>query len=155
MKTYPGNTFRLETPHPSKDGHLYEGVRYAWLCFAVDCPWTGGNAAPALVAPIRTPTGIKPWRLTALRLVAKFQPVSYTGSFTSSDLRLEKIWYTGAYGIRSNMQGNDYGSILIDRGDRSAFQGDGHPSMAAAEAVFGSPDVYELTRLVSMKGLGS
>ena len=45
------------------------------------------------------------------------------------------------------MQGNDYGSILIDRGDRDAFQGDGHPSMAAAEAVFGSPDIYELTRL--------
>jgi alpha-L-rhamnosidase len=106
VKTYPGNTFRLETPHPSKDGQLYEGVRYAWLCFAVDCPWTGGDAAPT--PPAAPPSGIKPWRLTALRLVAKFQPVSYTGSFTSSDPRLEKVWYTGAYGIRSNMVGDIY-----------------------------------------------
>jgi hypothetical protein len=144
VQLYPAHTFRLETPHPSHDRQLYEGVRYAWLCFAVDCPWTGGDAAPAPAATLPT---VKPWRLTALRLVAKFQPVSYTGSFRSSDPRLEKIWYTGAYGIRSNMQGNDYGSILIDRGDRSAFQGDGHPSMAAAEAAFGSGDIYELTRL--------
>ena len=97
MKTYPGNTFRLETPHPSKDGQLYEGVRYAWLCFAIDCSWTGGDARPRpLTAP---PSNIKPWRLTALRLVTNFQPVSYTGSFTSSDQRLEKIWYTGAYPV--------------------------------------------------------
>ena len=129
---------------PSHDKQLYEGVRFAWLCFAVRCPWTGGDAAPA---PTVTPPAIKPWRITALRLVAKFQPVSYTGSFASSDERLEKVWYTGAYGIRANMQGNDFGSILIDRGDRSAFQGDGHPSMAAAEAAFGSPQLYELTRL--------
>ena len=88
---YPGGTFRLETPHPSHDGQLYEGVRYAWLCFAVDCPWTGGDAAPATPAA-PPPAGIKPWRLTALRLVTKLQPVSYTGSFTSSDPRLEKIW---------------------------------------------------------------
>eukprot|EP01048_Picozoa_sp_COSAG05_P002910 COSAG05_NODE_127_length_17241_cov_7.514817_13_plen_483_part_00 len=144
VKQYASNTFRLETPHPSHDHQLYEGVRFAWLCFAMECPWTGGDAAPP---PAVTPPTVKPWRLTALRLVAKIQPVSYTGSFSSSDERLEKIWYTGAYGIRSNMQGNDYGSILIDRGDRSAFQGDGHPSMAAAEAAFGSKDIYELTRL--------
>ena len=105
VKTYSNATFRLETTHPSHDGQLYEGVRFAWLCFAVACPWTGGDAAPTpAVAP---PASTKPWRLTALRLVAKFQPVSYTGSFASSDPRLEKIWYTGAYGIRSNMQGND------------------------------------------------
>jgi hypothetical protein len=144
VKTYSDHTFRLETQHPSHDKQLYEGVRFAWLCFAVACPWTGGDAAPA---PVVIPPVVKPWRLTALRLVAKFQPVSYTGSFSSSDVRLERVWYTGAYGIRSNFQGNDFGSILIDRGDRSAFQGDGHPSMAAAEAAFGSPQLYELTRL--------
>eukprot|EP01050_Picozoa_sp_SAG11_P019065 SAG11_NODE_2979_length_2795_cov_1.494807_2_plen_327_part_00 len=145
VKTYGQLAFRLETQHPSHDKQLYEGVRFAWLCFAVACPWTGGDAAPASPAP--PPTNLKPWRLTALRLVTKFQPVSYTGSFASSDEQLERVWYTGAYGIRSNFQGNDFGSILIDRGDRSAFQGDGHPSMAAAEAAFGSPQLYELTRL--------
>ena len=143
VKLY-GNTFRLETQHPSGDGQLYEGVRFAWLCFAVACPWTGGDAAPAVTT---TPPAVRPWRLTALRLVAKFQPLPYTGSFASSDAGLERVWYTGAYGIRSNFQGNDFGSILIDRGDRSAFQGDGHPSMAAAEVAFGSPALYELTRL--------
>lgn len=64
-----------------------------------------------------------------------------------SIVALPRCRYTGAYGIRSNFQGNDFGSILIDRGDRSAFQGDGHPSMAAAEVAFGSPQLYELTRL--------
>eukprot|EP01045_Picozoa_sp_COSAG04_P055012 COSAG04_NODE_24910_length_315_cov_0.712963_2_plen_76_part_01 len=53
---------------PSHDKQLYEGVRFAWLCFAVRCPWTGGDAAPA---PAATPPAIKPWRITALRLVAK------------------------------------------------------------------------------------
>lgn len=56
------------------------------------------------------------------------------------------MWYTGAYGVRANMQGNNFGSILVDRGDRDAFQGDGHPSMAAAEAAFGGPPVYSLVK---------
>eukprot|EP01043_Picozoa_sp_COSAG02_P001203 COSAG02_NODE_24_length_52386_cov_726.042898_22_plen_283_part_00 len=89
VKMY-GTTFRLETHHPSGDGQLYEGVRFAWLCFAVACPWSGGDAAPAATV---NPPVVKPWRLTALRLVTKFQPLPYTGSFTSSDVRLERVWY--------------------------------------------------------------
>ena len=85
-----GTTFRLEAHHPSGDGQLYEGVRFAWLCFAVACPWSGGDAAPAATV---NPPVVKPWRLTALRLVTKFQPLPYTGSFTSSDVRLERVWY--------------------------------------------------------------
>lgn len=44
------------------------------------------------------------------------------------------------------LQGDNFGSILIDRGDRSAFQGDGHPSMATANVAFGQPAVYDLVR---------
>ena len=143
VKAYPRFSFRLETPHPSGDNQLYEGVRYAWLCFAANCPWDGGDAAPE---PPSTATLKTPFKITALRLVAKFQPIPYTGRFRSSDAGLERVWYTGAYGVRANMQGNNFGSILVDRGDRAAFQGDGHPSMAAAEAAFGGPAVYKLVK---------
>ena len=141
--------FRLEPPartSPKQDlsGRLYEGVRFAWLCFAVECPWTGSTTKPSPPSP--APTNTTPWRLTDLRLIYKFQPLQYTGSFTSSDPSLEKIWYTGAYGVRANMQGADYGSVLMDRGDRVDFQGDQNPTMAVAAVAFGSPGLYELTR---------
>ena len=145
--TMYGSTFRLETPVRSTldhSGHLYEGVRYAWLCFAVDCPWSGQRARPPAASPIVNRT--TSWRLTGLRLVYKFQPLAYTGSFSSCDPGLERIWYTGAYGVRANMQANSYGSILIDRGDRYPFQGDGYPTMIAAATAFGSPGQYDLTR---------
>ena len=152
VKPHGKATWRLETKHPSHETglpSLYEGVRFAWLCFAVDCPRSGGfgqdeRVPPQPLPPLPPPGAIKPWRLTSLRLVAKLQPVRYTGVFRSSDARLEKIWYSGAYGVRANMQGGNFGSILIDRGDRNAFQGDGHPSMATAEAAFAQPAVMKL-----------
>ncbi len=48
----------------------HEGVRFAWLCFAVRCPWSGGDAEP----PKPLPEAVtRPWRITGLRLVAKVQ----------------------------------------------------------------------------------
>lgn len=82
VKVYPHSSFRLETPHPSGDKQLYEGVRYAWLCFAANCPWDGGDASPQ---PPSKATLKTPFKITALRLVAKFQPISYMGAFRSSD----------------------------------------------------------------------
>ena len=75
-----------------------------------------------------------PWRIRGLRLVAQVKPLSYTGSFSSPDADLTRVWYTGAYSVKAAMLAKNFGSILVDRGDRVAFQGDGHPTMATAEA---------------------
>ena len=70
--------------------------------------------------------------------VAMVRPVPYTGSFTSSSPMLDRIWYTGAYGVRVNMHAAAIGSILIDRGDRKAFQGDNNVAGVVALTA-GSP----------------
>lgn len=105
-----GNTYRLET-----NPELYEGVRFTWLLFG-------------------PPTD--KWHITKISLVAKVKPVSYAGSFESSDAGLTKTWYTGAYGVRLNTEADAFNSILIERGDRVSIQGDGHPTMAAALVAF-------------------
>ena len=105
-----GTTYRLET-----NDELYEGVRFTWINF---------------------PTPSKPWRITSVSLVAKVKPVNYTGSFSSSDDTLTKSWYTGAYGVRLNMESDGFNSVLVERGDRVSIQGDGHPTMAASHVAF-------------------
>ena len=40
--------------------------------------------------------------------------------------------------MRLNMQANDFNSVLIERGDRVAIQGDGHPTIDAALVAFSS-----------------
>ena len=103
-------TYRLE---PNKE--LYEGVRYAWLLFE---PPRGATVAP--------------WTISGLRIVCKVKPVNYTASYASSDTLIERVWYQGAYAVRLNMEASEFNSILMERGDRVAIQGDGHPTMAAA-----------------------
>ena len=76
----------------------------------------------------------------SLSINPQVKPVNYTGSFTSSDPVLTSSWYSGAYGSRLNMMPYGFNSILMDRGDRVSIQGDGHPTMAAALAAFGSSD---------------
>ena len=56
------------------------------------------------------------------------------------------------YGVRLNMHERGFGSVLVQRGppgttDRVAFQGDGHTTLLAAMAAFGSPNAFELVRL--------
>jgi len=119
---YDGGWYRLET-----NGELYEGARYAFLFpkAAVD--------------------------VLEARVVARVRAVNYTGSFRSSDATLEKSWYAAAYGARLNMNADDFGSILMDRGDRVSIQGDGHPTMAAALAAFGAPATWDLVKLMLNK----
>ena len=105
-----GTTYRLET-----NDELYEGVRFTWIHF---------------------PSPSKPWHITSISLVAKVKPVNYTGSFTSSDDTLTESWYTGAYGVRLNMESDGFNSVLVERGDRVSIQGDGHPTMAASHVAF-------------------
>jgi hypothetical protein len=115
------NTFRLET-----NDELYEGVRFSFLHIqfahesTTDCV-----------------------EISDLSLVAKIKPIAYTGTFTSSDPMLTQAWYTGAYAVRLNMEEDDFNSILIERGDRVAIQGDGHPTMAAALVAFTSHDLIQ------------
>ena len=101
VTAYDNGSYRLETQHPSHDRQLYEGVRYAWLCFATSCPWSGGDASPP---PPNKTIPVREWTMTGLRLVSKVQPIPYSGSFHSSDPTLTSIWWTGAYGVRNNMQ---------------------------------------------------
>lgn len=91
------NTFRLET-----NKELYEGVRFTWIYY----------------------TGQEPWHISRLTLVAKAKPVNYTGAFAAFDSTLTQSWYTGAYAVRLNMEADAFNSILVERGDRVAIQGD-------------------------------
>jgi hypothetical protein len=110
---YGNHTYRLET-----NEQYYEGVRFTWLNFDF---------------PDEMETSIK---ISNISLVAKIRPTNYSGSFWSSSEELTKSWYTGAYGVRLNMEENDLNSVLVERGDRVAIQGDGHPTIAAALVAF-------------------
>jgi alpha-L-rhamnosidase len=114
-------TYRLET-----NKELYEGIRFTWLYFTKTDPSVALNLT-----------------LSGVSLVAKVKPISYQGAFASSNDRLTQTWYRGAYGVRLNMEGDEFNSILLDRGDRVAIQGDGHPTMATALLAFGN-NAYSL-----------
>ena len=117
-KEYPGgagrHTLRLET-----NPELYEGLRYGFF--------TVGNASGAFV----------PFQLGVVRAVAQAKPVNYTGHFHSAtDPLLEKVWWTAAWTVRSNLLTEYFGSILMDRGDRQSWTGDAHPAQATALVAF-------------------
>ena len=128
------------------------GSRFLWICAGTSCPPASpmdahtSNASSATKAPRSPPSTMLPWTITDIRLVSKVKPAAYTGAFTSPDAELESVYYTAAYGVHNNMHTDRFGSILIDRGDRTAYQGDGHPTMAAAAAVFGSKATFALLR---------
>ncbi|TSJ43245.1 Bacterial alpha-L-rhamnosidase [Mucilaginibacter corticis] len=118
VKTLPpvkyGHTYRLEL---SPD--LYEGVRFGW---------------------IHVLSHQKKWHIKNLRLVCQIKPVNYNGSFSCSDPELTKIWYTGAYTVKLNLQKDYFGAILMERSDRFSWTGDAYPSQAASMVAFGNYD---------------
>lgn len=118
LTKYGDHTYRLET-----NQELYEGMRFSFLHFK----FFRENATPITISN--------------LSIVAKIKPINYTGSFSSSDAELTRTWYTGAYGVRLNMEEDQFNSILIERGDRVAIQGDGHPTIDAALVAFSSYDL--------------
>lgn len=109
---YGNYTYRLET-----NPELYEGIRFTWLYF--------DNVGPETTIVV-----------DSISLVAKIKPINYTGFYASSDPELTQAWYTGAYAVRLNMETNGFNSVLMERGDRVAIQGDGHPTMEAALVAF-------------------
>lgn len=109
-----GNTYRLEL-----NPELYEGVRFGWL---------------------HVITHRKTWLLKNIRLVCQVKPVNYKGSFACSDPELTRIWYTGAYTVKLNLQKDYFGAILMERSDRHSWTGDAYPAQAASMVAFGNYD---------------
>lgn len=64
------------------------------------------------------------------------------GSFTCSDERLNKIWETGAYTVKLNMQEYLWDGI---KRDRLVWLGDLHPEVMTVSNVWGAHDVVKRT----------
>jgi len=109
-----GHSYRLEL-----NRQLYEGVRFGWI-------------------HVRAFTA--PWHITGIRLVSQCKPANYNGSFSCSDPMLTRIWYVGAYTVKLNLLNDQFGAILMDRGDRFSWTGDAHCSQAAALVAFANHD---------------
>lgn len=109
-----GDSYRLEL-----NNALYEGVRYGW----VHIPPTAGEV-----------------KVTNVRLVCQAKPANYLGAFDCDNPMLNRIWYTGAYTVRTNLLDNCFGAILMERGDRFSWTGDAYVSQAAALVAFGNYD---------------
>ena len=109
-----GQTYRLEL-----NPELYEGVRFGW---------------------INVHAHKQTWHMKNLRLVCQVKPVNYQGSFSCSDGELTRIWYTGAYNVKLNLQKDYFGAILMERSDRHSWTGDAYPSQAASMVAFGNYD---------------
>ena len=109
-----GDTYRLEL-----NDELYEGVRFGW---------------------IHVNSFEKEWHIDNVRLVCQIKPVNYQGSFSSSDTMLNRIWYTGAYGVKLNLLKDFFGAILMERSDRFAWTGDSYPTQAASLVAFANYD---------------
>jgi len=109
--------YRLELPHPG----LYEGVRFAWLRV---------NSTPSM-----------PWTISAMRIVCQVKPTNWGGAFSAKgDDDLSRIWYLGAYTVKVNLLSDQFGSILIYRGDRFSWTGDAHIAQATSMAALGNFD---------------
>ncbi len=109
-----GSTYRLEL-----NDELYEGVRFGW---------------------IHIKTVNRPFNINDVRLVCQVKPTNYQGSFSCSNPLLNRIWYTGAYTVKLNLQKDFFGAILMERSDRFSWTGDAYPSQAASMVAFGNYD---------------
>ena len=109
-----GSTYRLEL-----NKELYEGVRFGW---------------------INVRKFSKSWHITGIRLVCQIKPTNYNGSFSCSDSLLTRIWYTGAYTVKLNLEKDYFGAILMERSDRFSWTGDAYLSQAASMVAFSNYD---------------
>ncbi len=113
-----GHIWRLEL-----NKELYEGVRFGW---------------------IHVRGFDRPWHITDVRAVCQIKPANYNGRFACSDPLLTRIWYTGAYGVKVNLQKDYFGAILMERSDRFSWTGDAHTSQGAALVALGNRDFVKL-----------
>ena len=149
--TTPATTYRLET-----NPQLYEGVRYGFLEVSASSSSAAAAGRGEGGRPLRLPAKPFAFTITGLRLVVQTKAVNYTGHFHSpTDAMLEKVWWTAAWTVRSNLLEEYFGSILMDRGDREAWTGDAHPSQAAALVAFHNLDFIKQNLASSIHGAGA
>lgn len=106
----------------------------------IDLPWLGtreiGNSGFRFVRVDLISEGVL--SLESIRAVSLMRPMSYLGSFTCSDERLNAIWATAARTLHLCCQ--DYIWDGIKR-DRLVWMGDMHPELMTLMAVFGPQNV--------------
>lgn len=100
----------------------------------ISCPPAAGPLPATSTAFLCSFTAFRcpPRKQAARHGSSQAKPVNYTGHFHSaSDPLLEKVWWTAAWTVRSNLLAKYFGSILMDRGDRESWTGDAHPAQAS------------------------
>lgn len=109
--------------------------------FTVSVPWIGnlkiGNSGFRFVR-IDLLDKDTNYNLKAVRAIAQFRDLAYSGSFESDNPRLNSIWAMGAHTVHLNMQ--DYLWDGIKR-DRLVWVGDIHPEVMTINSVFGESAV--------------
>lgn len=107
----------------------------------VELPWLGGmefgNTGFRFVRIDLTEPG-RELLLKETRAAFVYRDIPYTGSFNSSDTRLNKIWETGAYTVHLNMQQYLWDGV---KRDRLVWVGDMHPEIMTINSVFGYNEV--------------
>ncbi len=88
-------------------------------------------------AIVRFPDGGRRIGFRAIRLDGIYYPVSYHGSFVSSDKRLNRIWEVGAYTAHLNMLDSVWDGAKRDRGQ---WMGDLEVTGRVIEDVFAESD---------------
>jgi alpha-L-rhamnosidase len=141
LTRYGELTYRLET-----NDELYEGIRFTFL--HISFIGDDDNKSDVTSNKHHDESLSPSVEILDVSLVAKIKPIAYTGSFQSSNDELTQAWYTGAYGVRLNMEANGFNSVLVERGDRVAIQGDGHPTMDTALVAFASPAILDMVKTV-------
>lgn len=81
-------------------------------------------------------------KLKEVRAISIMRDLEYTGSFSCSDERLNRIWETGAYTVHLCMQ-----NFLIEgiKRDRLVWMGDAYPEVMTVASVFGYNEVVPKT----------
>lgn len=113
---------------------------------------TGHSSKSAFrYAKVRFVSGGPVLRFSAIRVDHVFYPVTYAGSFESSDPMLNRIWETGAYTAHLCMQDGIWDASKRDRG---RWMGDTDVSGRVIADVFGDKPLMEdtLDRLLGARG---
>ena len=104
----------------------YEGVQYGFL-------------------HVRNFTSKATFHVTAFRQICQILPVNYQGGFSTnnglSPSLLDRVWWSGAYTVKVNVEAQFFNSVLVDRGDRISWTGDAHLTQKLALYVFGLDDL--------------
>ena len=114
---------------------------HAMRDFETAVPWLGsrewGNSGFRFVRLdiLDTDTQVAIKEINAIKIC---RDIPWIGDFKSDDIRLDRIWATGAYTVQQNMQEYLWDGI---KRDRLVWIGDMHPEVMTVCSVFGRQDV--------------